>query len=207
MNMTPKQRNFLVLCGAILVVWYVGRSVISSMQQAEYRRQQALRAAQLRAQAKPPAPPSAPLVNPLLKFSPLTNLSNLSGFWGGQGLLAGQGLCTLHLELREMQDTPGNYTGYSTLGCTPAPALWGLKGGRLLPPNIRNNMGPKALILTGAPENGAIRFQVDKTVVGDPDSCATTSFTVTPFGTNKVAAQWREGPCQNAQILLDRLQR
>ena len=94
---------------------------------------------------------------------------------------------------------------YSTLSCMAPPSLWGLKGGQLLPPRMRDEMLPTAITLQGTPENGAIRFQVDKTVVSPMSGCATTSFMVTPFGTNRVAAQWREGLCQGGQILMARI--
>jgi len=202
-NLTPKQRNFLIFCGALVVGWYVIRLIGNAGQQAAYYRQQAIRAAQLaKAAPKPPPPQPAKPNRPALPF--LTTLSNLSGFWKGQNLVAGQGFCTLALELREME-TPANYTAYSTLSCKAPPSLWGLKGGQLLPPRMRDEMLPTAITLNGTPENGAIRFQVDKTVVSSMSSCATTSFIVTPFGTNRIAAEWREGLCQGGQILMARI--
>lgn len=202
-NMTTKQRNFLIFCGVLVVGWYVIRLIGNASQQAAYYRQQAIIAAQQRAKALAAARVPSPA--PPIRFSPpgLTTLTNLAGVWIGHGLIPPRGLCTLRLELRDA-DTPANYTGYSTLGCQPAPGVWGSQGGQFLPQDMRNNLSPKAIVMTGAPENGAIRFQVDKTVIGDSDICATTSFTITPFGTNKVAAQWREGTCRGVQFLLDK---
>lgn len=211
MSMTPKQRNFFLMCGVLIAVYYVGSSVIGSMRLAAFRRQQAAIAAQQRARAEAQkkaaadaAAKAALAASAPAKFSPLTTLSNISGLWMGQDVLAGRGLCTRRLELREAPDTPGNYTGYSTLSCIRPPGLVSLQGERRLPNQIRNQLKPTAIIMTGAPENGAILFHVDKTVVGINDDCATSAFTVTPFGTNKIAAQWQEGSCQGGQVILNR---
>jgi hypothetical protein len=42
----------------------------------------------------------------------------------------------------------------------------------------------------------------DKTVGTDINGCAVTEFTVTPFGTNVVAAEWKEGACAGGNMLL-----
>jgi hypothetical protein len=216
MAMTTKQRNFLILCGALLFAYYVGRSVISSMQREAYFRQQAQRAAEQRAKAKQKeeekkkedekrkalaaatAAASAPK-----KFSPLTTTSNLSGTWKGEGALTGHGICTLRLELRETENTPGHYTGYSTLSCENVAPLM-QPGARNRAYALKNKMDPAASILSGVPENGSIHFHVDKTINTHPGGCAATSFTATPFGTNKIAVQWQEGECQGGEILLGR---
>jgi len=123
----------------------------------------------------------------------LTSLANISGTWKGQGALSGRGVCTLKLELREGQ-APGAYSGYSTLSCV-APVV----RGRARPASRSN---PAAAVLTGVPENGSIRFHVDKTIEAEANGCAATSFTATPFGTNQIAVQWQEGSCQGGQVLL-----
>ena len=41
----------------------------------------------------------------------------------------------------------------------------------------------------------------------DANCCAATSFTITPFGTNQVAAQLGEGACQGGQLLLTKMGR
>ena len=130
----------------------------------------------------------------------------LSGFWKGQALVVNQGLCTLNLEMRDT-DAPANYIGYSTLSCATPPSLWGLKGGQQLPPAMREQMLPTAIVMTGTPVNGAIRFQVNRTVVSPASGCETTSYTVTPFGTNRVAVQWLDGLCLGGQILMTRIGR
>ncbi len=204
--MTTKQRNFYIFCGAILVGWFVIRYMGNAAQQAAYYRQQAILAAQrakAQAAARPSVPP-APPPRPVLPW--LTTVTNLSGFWKGQNLVVNQGFCTLNLEMRET-DTPANYIGYSTLSCRTPSSLWGLKGGQQLPPAMREQMLPTAIVMTGTPVNGAIRFQVNRTVVSPASGCETTSYTVTPFGTNRVAVQWLDGLCLGGQILMNRIGR
>lgn len=203
-KLTKQQQKVLLIAVGVIVASYVVRWLYTSAQELAQRQQQ-IRLAQQRAKL-PARVPVAPVpAKPSRPVSPfVTTLSNLSGFWKGQNLVAGQGFCTLALELREME-TPANYTAYSTLSCMAPPSLWGLKGGQLLPPRMRDQMLPTAITLQGTPENGAIHFQVDKTVVSPMSSCATTSFMVTPFGTNRIAAQWREGLCQGGQILMARI--
>jgi hypothetical protein len=203
-KLTKQQQKALLICLGVIVASYAVRWLYTSAQQLAQRQQQ-INLAQQRAKAAPRVPVAPAPAKPSRPVSPfVTTLSNLSGFWKGQNLVAGQGFCTLGLELRE-QETPANYIAYSTLSCMAPPSLWGLKGGQLLPPRMRDEMLPTAITLQGTPENGAIRFQVDKTVVSPMSGCATTSFMVTPFGTNRVAAQWREGLCQGGQILMARI--
>jgi len=218
MDMTKKQRNFFLLCGAVLVASYVIRSAVNFAHQQEYMRQQFMRAAQQQAKAqadakakakakadkdaadraKAQAGSSATASPP---FQVLTTVSNLTGTWKGQGALTGHGLCDLRLELRETHEAPGHYTGYSALSCLNIAPLMAQKA-RNRASAMQNRLNPAASILTGAPEDGSIRFHVDKTINPDINGCAATSFTATPFGTNRISVQWQEGSCQGGQIIL-----
>jgi len=204
-NLTVRQRNFYIFCGVLVVGWFVVRFMTNAAQQAAFFRQQAILAAQQRARAtaapKAPAPalPAVPVKPPTFV---LTNLSNLEGMWMGQRLLNANGMCTLRLEMRPIPDKPDNYKGYARLNCLPPAGLVSLRGGRVLPKQQRDNLNPVAMVLTGTPEDGALRFMLDKTVVAPNDDCETTEFTVTPFGTNQVALEWHEGKCRGTQLLL-----
>lgn len=70
--------------------------------------------------------------------------------------------------------------------------------------NLLNHMNPDAAVLTGAVEKGAIHFQAEKTIGTDINGCAVTEFTVTPFGTNLVAAEWKEGTCAGGSLMLQK---
>jgi hypothetical protein len=208
-TITKQQRNFFLLCAAVVVVYYVAHTIETYALQAAYYREQAARAAQQRdkalaqaktqkeAAARASAAVKAVASGTAVVTRPpavvLTSVANLSGTWKGQGALSGRGVCTLKLELREGQP-PGGYSGYSTLSCVTPPA----RGRARSAPRIN----PAAAVLTGQPENGSIRFHVDKTIEADANGCAATSFTATPFGTNQIAVQWQEGSCQGGQIIL-----
>jgi hypothetical protein len=113
-------------------------------------------------------------------------------------------MCTLRLELRSVPQKPEDYKGYARLNCMPPAGLTSLRGGRVLPRQQRENLNPVAMVLTGVPEDGALHFTLDKTVVAPNDDCETTEFNVTPFGTNQVAVEWREGKCRGTQLILNK---
>jgi len=204
-QLTAKQKKALLICLGVVVASYAVKWVITAAQQAEFQRQ-AFLAAQQRAKAKAnaapkvptPAPPAVPGRPPTIV---LTNLSNLEGMWMGSRIMNQRGLCTLRLELRPVPQKPDNYMGYSRLNCAPVP---GVGPARFLPKPLRDNLNPVAIVLTGAPEDGALHFTLDKTVVVPGDGCETSAFTVTPFGTNKIAVEWHEGQCRGVQLLMDK---
>ncbi len=203
-NLTTKQRNFYIFCGAIVVLWFVVRFMNNAAQQAAYYQQQAIRAAQQRAKANTPPPaPKAPKPTKIPNLV-LTDLSNLSGSWMGQRLLNQSGMCTLRLEMRPVPQKPEDYKGYARLNCMPPAGLVSLRGGRVLPKQQRDNLNLVAMVLTGVPEDGSLHFVLDKTVVTPNDDCETTEFNVTPFGTNQVAVEWREGKCRGTQLILNK---
>jgi hypothetical protein len=203
-NLTTKQRNFYIFCGAIVVLWFVVRFMNNAAQQAAFYREQAIRAAQQRAKANTPPPaPKAPKEVKIPKVV-LTDLSNLSGTWWGQRLLNQSGMCTLRLEMRSVPQKPEDYKGDARLNCMPPAGLTSLRGGRVLPRQQRENLNPVAMVLTGVPEDGALHFTLDKTVMAPNDDCETTEFNVTPFGTNQVAVEWREGKCRGTQLILNK---
>jgi hypothetical protein len=210
-QLTAKQKKALLICLGVVVASYAVKWVITAAQQAAFQRQ-AFLAAQMRAKAQADAAARASKATAQAKPAPrglppvtvLTNLSNLEGMWQGSRILGPQGLCTIRLELRPVPEKQDNYMGYSRFNCVPPPGLVSLRGGGILPRPLRENLNPVATVLTGAPENGALHFTLDKTVVVPGDGCETSSFTVTPFGTNRVAVEWREGQCRGAQLLLDK---
>jgi hypothetical protein len=207
-NMTAKQRNFYIFCGVLVVGWFVIRFMTSAAQQAAHFREKAAREAQQRAKAEAAArvtkPAPRPAIPPRPPVTVVTNLSNLEGMWMGQRLLNANGMCTLRLEMRPIPDKPDNYKAYARLNCLPPAGLVSLRGGRVLPKQQRDNLNPVAMVLTGTPEDGALNFTLDKTVVAPNDDCETTEFAVTPFGTNQVALEWHEGKCRGTQLILNK---
>jgi hypothetical protein len=206
-NITPQQRKLLWICVGVFVASYVFRSVMDSARQAAYYRQQAIRAAQQRAYAKahPPAPArvSPTPVVPGTKIPPVATPrasrqpDTLSGTWRGSTAITGRGICTLTIELHE--GAPGSFTGYSTLGCGNFAPLMAAQDRNAAAATL-NRMSPAEAILSGAMESGAIHFKVDKTIGANSNGCAATSFTLTPFGDKRLAAEWIEGSCGHVML-------
>ena len=201
--MTQKQRKALWICLALVVACYIVRSIIIARMQAAYDQQQAIRAAQQRAQAKalakavPPVPPSVAAS----KAAPPPVSSGLAGIWQGRTAITGRGICTLRIELHE--NPPEHFTGYSSLACANFAPLMSEQDRNPAAATL-NRMSPASAVLSGAMENGSIRFHVDKTIGTNSNGCAATSFALTPFGANQLAAEWQEGTCQGGNIILQK---
>jgi len=215
MPMDTKQRNFYIFCGVIVVAWYAVREINEASQRAEYLRQQAIRAQRQKAKAKPkPAPatkaPAPPLPSvagrgktPAPKKAPPSPYAKLSGVWRGRTALDGRGVCNLSFELKE-KEQPGHFSGFSSMTCASAGPLMHKKGidRRAF---ALNRMDPEAAVLSGSMENGSIQLRTDKTVGSDSNGCTPTSFTLTPFGSNQLAAEWQEkAPCSGGHLILGR---
>lgn len=211
-KLTDKQKKALLICAGLFIASYIVKWLVTSAQQAAYFQQQAILAQQRANAARNAQKQNAQTQNDKGqgkqdKLPPrvvLTDLSNLSGTWFGQRLLNASGMCTLRLELRPVPQKPEDYKGYARLNCMPPAGLTSLRGGRVLPKQQRDNLNPVAMVLTGVPEDGALHFTLDQTVVAPNDDCETTEFNVTPFGTNQVAVEWREGKCRGTQLILNK---
>jgi hypothetical protein len=215
--MNAKQRKFFLICGAILVLWYLHGGYSDMQRQAAIRRQQAIRAQQ-RQQAKPkPAPPVAkkpatpseatPLPAPhpdagrnAVAPQPPAPFAKLAGIWRGQTAIEGRGICGLRFELTPK--TPDTFSGYSNFKCSSIAPLMGGKNRVNPKAALLNRMTPDAAILTGTLKDGAIQFHADKTIGTDSNGCSITSFTLTPFGSNRLAAEWQAGSCEGGHMLL-----
>jgi hypothetical protein len=131
------------------------------------------------------------------------SLGKLSGIWRGRAALEGRGICDLRFELREKE--PSQFTGYSSFTCVNAGALMSAKDRGNARSAMLNHMNPDSAILTGKIENGAVQFHVDKSIGTDINGCAATSFTLTPFGTNQLAAEWQAGTCRGGHLVLQKV--
>ena len=192
--MDKKKRNILLICAAILIASYFARSFATAYMRMAYAQQQALR----RQQQPKPAP--APSPSPETQADP--PLENMSGVWQGHGRVpGGRGVCDLRVELR--QGETGKYSGYSRFSCLNNEALTNPKDTDMMK-NFLNHMNPDSAVLSGMVEKGAIRFHVEKTIGTDINGCAVSEFTVTPFGTNLVAAEWKEGTCTGGSLMLQK---
>lgn len=222
--MTKQQQKTLLICVVIVVASYIVRSIVTGAMQMAYYQQQAARAAQQKKAkekekpkpaptAKAPAPPSPNVAArgktqpPASKKAPPSPFAKLNGVWHGRAALDGRGICNLRFELKEKQDEPGHFSGFSSMTCVAAKPLMRQKGidRRAF---ALNRMDPEGAILSGKAENGSIQLHTDKTVGTDSNGCAPTSFTVTPFGSNQLAAEWREGTsCSGGNMILGKARR
>jgi hypothetical protein len=211
--MTKQQRKALLIFIGIVVASYIVRTVAIDVLQMRYYQQQAMRAAQQKAKAKPkPVPPAVktaapPRIAARPKAAPPPRptkpqpspYAKLSGIWQGRAAIDGRGICDVKFELRE-KESSGHFSGYSTMTCTAAGPLVGKRlNPRLL---TLNRMDPEAAILSGRMESGSVLFRADKTVGADANGCAVTSFSLTPFGSNQLAAEWQEDTCAGGHTLL-----
>lgn len=218
--MKDKIKKILGVCIVIFVASYFVHSMVINYERAAYYQQQAIRAQQrkqamAKAKAKttppttktptPSASPAAPSVarrsvpRVLPKPAPVSPFAKISGIWRGGAALDGRGICNLKFELNELAE--GRFTGYSTMTCTATGPLMADKKINQRTSAL-NRMDPEAAILTGAVEKGSIEFHVDKTVGADAQGCAPTSFSLTPFGANQLAAEWQEATCAGGHMIL-----
>jgi len=217
--MTIKQRNFFIICGAILVAWYGYGTIADMERQATFRHQQAIRAQQ-RQQAKPkPATPASKPSAPLAGAAPLpapnpaagkttavatpqppAPFAKLAGIWRGRAAIEGRGICGLRFELTPK--TPDTFSGYSSFACDNTAPLMSAKNRKNQKAALLNRMDPDSAILTGTLQDGAIHFRADKNIGADINGCSVTAFTLTPFGSNRLAAEWQAGSCQGGHMEL-----
>jgi len=205
MNNNGKNRKLLWAAGAVLVFLYFAPAALQSFRQAGYYRQQ--EEAKERAQAGrgglAPASPS-PNVSTNAPASPsATPLGNLNGMWQGEQAQANRDLCQMNLEMRD--NGAGGLTAYPRLNCVALMPY--LPGPHKLDPAsaAAKSMSTVSAVLTGTIKDGEVAFHVDKTIGATFDGCTLTSFTVTPFGKDEVAAEWQNGTCGRGQIMLRRV--
>lgn len=210
--MTQKQRKVLLICIGVVVASYIVRNIVIGAMQIAYQ-QQAMRQQRAKPKPKPappaekkaPAPPSIatrgkkPAAPKPIKAPP-SPFARVSGVWRGRVALDGRGNCDLKFELKENE--PGHFAGYSTMTCTANGPLVAKKVNRRA--LALNRMDPEAAILSGVIEKGSIEFHADKVVGTDSNGCAPTSFILTPFGANQLAAEWRENTCEGGHLVLRR---
>jgi hypothetical protein len=67
---------------------------------------------------------------------------------------------------------------------------------------VLNRMSPATAVLSGLMDSGSIHCHVDKTIGTNSNGCAPATFTLTPFGTNQLAAQWDEATCSGGHMIL-----
>jgi hypothetical protein len=222
--MTKQQRRTLWICLALVAASYVIRSVVNFARQQEYFRQQYIRAAQQRAKAeaqakakakekaekeaaaraaaKAAAKAEAPTSKKGHDAPKAPKPVTYTGVWHGRTAVEGRGLCTLRIEINETE--PSRYQGNSRIACVSVAPLRSPKERLNKSAAFMDRMNPEAATISGAMEKGTIALHIDKTIGADSKGCAATSFTLTPFGKNQLAAEWREDTCQGGHVILQK---
>jgi hypothetical protein len=203
--MTKQQQKLLLIIPVIIISSYVVKSIVATaLQVMFYQPPRPRPKAPLKTPPKALAPVAKAVVPqpspPPVKTAPPDPWFRFLGLWHGQGALDGRGICDLHFEIRKGPE-PGVFLGFSSFSCASSQALMGREGGD--PRNaLMNRMNPNAAILTGTVKDGAFHFKADKDIGADVHGCTVTSFTLTPFGAYKLAAEWEAGKCQGGNMLL-----
>jgi hypothetical protein len=197
MNVKTKNQLWLWIGGVVVIALYFGPSIRQTLQQVQLMH---------RVPAKPSPMKKAPVPEISQGVASGTaktdvSLDTLLGIWQGVGPLPGRDVCNLKLEMRRKTDEPSRISGFPVLVC--APILPGfVRRGKSSENFTLPELSPVSAVLSGIPQNGSIQFSVDKVIGTTGSGCALTSLTVTPFGTDQIAAQWQEGTCQGGRILL-----
>jgi hypothetical protein len=177
-QLTPQQKKACIIIGIVIVGYYLLQSFAESTTQATRMYQQQARQAEQHKQQQKEN------INPELPGVPL---NKLLGIWEGKTSLEGRGNCSLKFEMRKHFE---KFAGYSTLTCP------GQQRGPAL--------NAEAAILSGVAEKGIVKLNVDKVVDSDTHNCPPTTFTLTPFGSTQLAAEWQEQGCSGGHALLTR---
>jgi hypothetical protein len=122
--------------------------------------------------------------------------------WAGQQGENGTEFCRVQLEIRDKAQ--GEVNGYLKVLCYPTGRYYQTHPKIDAGDAFMKAMTPISAILSGGVRDGGVAFHVDKAIGTSLDGCAITSFSVTPFGTAEVAAEWQKGTCPGGQMTLSR---
>lgn len=189
--MTKQNRKVLFICIGVLVGSFIVRNmVISAIQMAHYR--QAVIAAQQRkaqqAAAQPPV--KAPEPQHAAPAPPPSFL--YPGVWAGSAAIEGKGLCDTRIEMRDIENQPGHFTGDWSMTCRPYGPLIS-RGRARRGAGMFNRTNPEAAIFAGTFKDGTMQFTLDKVLATDSEGCSPTNLAITAFGSGQLASEWQEG--------------
>jgi hypothetical protein len=218
--MNTNQKKLLMwVVGLIVVLSYFGPGVMESVRRTVAGRQGKVapvaslpRPAPIKDTGTTAVPSASPQATAEAEANAVAE--KLVGNWVGSAVLTDRGVCNLKLELTRSGKL-GEFSGFSNLACAPTVPMLIAQGGKHrsqgdLVDAATRAMYPSSAILAGVVENNAISFRAKKNIgVGQThDGCAMTSFTVTPFGTNQIAAEWQEEKeafCNGGQMVMKKV--
>jgi hypothetical protein len=154
-----------------------------------------------------PLPPSLPAAS-----APVTaSLSRdvFTGVWQASQFMPNGDHCNIRLEIRPDNSNPvtgyDNVFGFDTRTCLSADLM---KQANLPPAamdRFRKETSPVSTAMKGTATEGSIVFDIDKTLGSAPTQCPMTAYTVSLFGSDAIAAQWKQGACPGGQAVLARV--
>jgi len=116
---------------------------------------------------------------------------------------------TIRLEIRPDNSNPvtgyDNVFGFDTRTCLSADLM---KQANLPPAamdRFRKETSPVSTAMKGTATEGSIVFAIDKTLGSAPTQCPMMAYTVSLFGSDAIAAQWKQGACPDGQAVLARV--
>jgi hypothetical protein len=196
-----RKRTWWLIGGALLALYFAPSAIQSVKEASGY--QERLQMQQARTQAARPAqggPTSSVSIPPAV--APAVPPARLLGIWVGQQGETNMELCRLQLEIRDKGANEVN--GYVKMLCYPTGAYYQSHPKINVQETFMKAMTPMAAILSGTIKDGSIAFHIDKTIGTGLDGCPLSSFTVTSFGTDEVAAEWQKEGCPGGQMTLSR---
>jgi hypothetical protein len=196
-----RKRTWWLIGGALLAL-YFAPSAMHSFREASGD-QERIALAQARATAARPAPgsPTSSVSTPT-PVTPAVPPNRLLGVWVGQQGETNMELCRLQLEIRDKGEAQVN--GYVKMLCYPTGAYYQKHPKINVQETFMKAMTPMAAILSGTINSGSIAFHIDKTIGTGLDGCPLSSFAVTSFGNDEVAAEWQKEGCPGGQMTLSR---
>jgi hypothetical protein len=210
MNSKAKTSIWMWVIGIFIAAVYFGPSIMGPVRNAILmRRAPAAGTADQAATKQPPAPPAVP--GTATDPATVALFNRYEGIWRGSIAIPGRGSCFMRFELHPMPAKPGDYTGYSSLTCTPT-VLEMLANKNMTPAAgvsaMTSRMNPTSAILSGSLNNGTIEYRVQKNlgVAQVQGGCAMSSLTAYPVGV-QLAIDWKEeagGACKGGQMTLAR---
>ena len=121
----------------------------------------------------------------------------LNGKWLGYAPVENRGTCGMILQINNLFN-PGQLSGAVNVGCIAPPAARYSLSTRPDPNAIANSRVPTSATLTAPINAGTLQFHVDKNLGGN---CPLTTFSLTPFALNQMAAEWKD-TCGSGQLIL-----
>jgi hypothetical protein len=140
----------------------------------------------------------------------LRSPGNFIGTWRSEmTTLEKQGVCMLTMEIRVQEQ---GFSAFPTLQCRPLITQDKVRQYQHEPLAMMQAMAlrgnPLTAVLSGAWDKDyrSIIFHLEKLTSTNVSGCAIAGdFTVTPFGGNQVAAEWKDSCAENPQFMLTRL--